>query len=174
MSQKKCWGSVVLCYVFSLIIYLYMETETSKICSRCKDEKAVEEFYLKDSATGKRQAHCKECNKTAGYSRKAYLKDSSKAKALSKARNQKLLEENRKQLLIYFKEHPCVVCGEKDLRCLEFDHLDTTTKNFGIAQKLDKYNWKKLSAEIEKCQVLCSNCHQKRTAAQFSWWKNCF
>lgn len=132
----------------------------------------MDEFFIRDSKKGSRQSHCKECNKLSGYNKKAYLKAPEKAKAQSKARNQKLLEENRKHLLVYFSDHKCVQCGEGDMRCLEFDHLDESTKSFGIAEKLDKYNWNKLSAELEKCQVLCANCHKKRTAEQFGWWKN--
>jgi hypothetical protein len=29
-----------------------------------------------------------------------------------------------------------------------------------------------LKAEIAKCQVRCANCHRRRTAAQFGWWRS--
>jgi len=70
--------------------------------------------------------------------------------------------EQTTRLLEYFKEHPCADCGQTDPVALEFDHL--RDKSFAIGTALTRYGWDKIVAEIEKCEVVCANCHRRRTA----------
>lgn len=63
--------------------------------------------------------------------------------------------------LDYFKLHPCVDCGESDPLVLEFDHL--RDKTFNIARAMPDRGWDSILAEIEKCEVVCANCHRRRT-----------
>ena len=65
-------------------------------------------------------------------------------------------------LLDFFAENPCLDCGEKDPIVLEFDHLGD--KDFNIAKGIRDRNWKTVLAEIAKCDVVCANCHRRRTA----------
>ena len=65
-------------------------------------------------------------------------------------------------LIAYFSSHPCVDCGESDPIVLEFDHLND--KDFSIGAKLCTRNWASILREIGKCEVVCSNCHRRRTA----------
>jgi hypothetical protein len=62
----------------------------------------------------------------------------------------------------FLKNHPCVDCGESDLIVLEFDHL--TDKSFAVAYGIRNCNWDSVLAEIAKCDVVCANCHGRRTA----------
>ena len=62
----------------------------------------------------------------------------------------------------YFAIHPCADCGERDPLVLEFDHL--RDKRFNIGSALPYRNWETILAEIEKCEVVCANCHRRRTA----------
>lgn len=61
----------------------------------------------------------------------------------------------------YLRMHPCVDCGEEDPIVLEFDHLGD--KSFDISKGLRYRNWTSVLAEIKKCQVVCANCHRRRT-----------
>jgi hypothetical protein len=45
---------------------------------------------------------------------------------------------------------------------LEFDHL--RDKEFTIGQALPYRNWQSILDEIAKCDVVCANCHRRRTA----------
>lgn len=45
---------------------------------------------------------------------------------------------------------------------LEFDHIDRDTKNFAIS-KLWSISWDKFIEELEKCQILCHDCHKEKT-----------
>lgn len=66
-------------------------------------------------------------------------------------------------MLDWLAEHPCVDCGEDDIVVLEFDHL--RDKEFNITTKVVKgYTWESiLKTEIPKCEVVCCNCHRRRT-----------
>jgi hypothetical protein len=60
----------------------------------------------------------------------------------------------------------CKVCGEKDPRCLDFHHRIPVTKTFQIATDTHK-TWGIVLSEVEKCDVLCSNCHRKTHMAEY-------
>jgi hypothetical protein len=66
-----------------------------------------------------------------------------------------------------------VDCGEADLRVLDFDHDDPADKRWNIARLLTlTHPWPKILAEIGKCSVRCANCHRRRTADAFAWWRS--
>lgn len=72
------------------------------------------------------------------------------------------MEERIHFLVTYLREHPCVDCGETDPVVLEFDHL--RDKKFAISKGLQDRNWQDVLDEIAKCDVVCANCHRRRTA----------
>ena len=80
----------------------------------------------------------------------------------SQRRKQELWAERTQWLLDYFVEHPCADCGETDPVVLEFDHL--RDKRFNIGPELANYAWEDIVEEIAKCEVVCANCHRRRTA----------
>jgi 5-methylcytosine-specific restriction endonuclease McrA len=75
----------------------------------------------------------------------------------------------RKLILQYLIEHPCIKCGESDPIVLDFDHLRDKTKS--ISRYISGHTgWKRISKEIEKCQVLCANCHRRKTYHEKKCW----
>ena len=64
-------------------------------------------------------------------------------------------------LMRYLMDHPCTDCGEIDPLVLEFDHLGG--KEFNIAAGIRYRKWSLVLAEIQKCEVVCANCHRRRT-----------
>ena len=67
--------------------------------------------------------------------------------------------------------HHCVVCGEDDPAVLEFDHVDQSTKDKAVSNMVVN-SIAKIKTEIEKCRVLCANCHKRHTATQLGWYKD--
>ncbi len=53
----------------------------------------------------------------------------------------------------------CKECGEKDPRTLDFHHRDPNEKSFNLSS-FASHSIRQLKAEIEKCDVLCANCHR--------------
>lgn len=55
----------------------------------------------------------------------------------------------------------CINCGfNKHIAALEFHHLDKEGKEFNISRSSHSVSWDKLKLELDKCIILCSNCHQ--------------
>lgn len=75
-------------------------------------------------------------------------------------------------MLDYLEGKSCVGCGIQDNRVLEFDHIEPSTKSFGIARGIaDTRSWENILIEIEKCQILCANCHKIKTSEKQKWYK---
>ena len=51
------------------------------------------------------------------------------------------------------------MCGEKDIACLDFHHINNKVRD--VSSLIKNENLNKVKLEIEKCIVLCSNCHRK-------------
>lgn len=56
----------------------------------------------------------------------------------------------------------CVRCGATDVDNLEFDHIDETTK-FANMSDIFRMRQELIDAELAKCQLLCHDCHMKKT-----------
>jgi len=70
-------------------------------------------------------------------------------------------DERKRQLVEHFGDK-CNDCGGTfEHCCYDFHHTDPETKSFEIAPGLDR-NWNVISEEIQKCVMLCSNCHRIR------------
>ena len=71
----------------------------------------------------------------------------------------------------HIKKHPCLVCGETDPIVLEFDHRNPDEKSFDICSGIQRrMSVRRLQSEIDKCDVLCSNCHRRKTAKQLGYF----
>ena len=65
----------------------------------------------------------------------------------------------------------CEVCGESDHRVLEFNHIDRDKKSFAVSDGVRRgFGIDRIKEEIKKCQVLCANCHRRKTWVEV--WKN--
>lgn len=144
-----------------------------KLCTKCKETKCLTLFSVRNAHSKTYQSVCKQCvraydSQINGSVR--YYKNREHNLQASKLRSAKIRSTNQALLIEYFNAHHCITCGESDPRCLQFDHRDGVVKCFSISQKLGKYNFDKLLSEMAKCDVLCANCHSKRTSRQFGWF----
>lgn len=56
----------------------------------------------------------------------------------------------------------CKECGENHPAVLDFHHRDPSTKISEVGTMVkERKSQEKILAEIEKCDVLCANCHRK-------------
>ncbi len=145
-----------------------------KVCSKCRLEKSLDAFFVKDSSKNRLHAQCKVCYQKhrQTYAAAHYQKYRPAYLARAADRRAKLRFEFRTRMLSYLEDKTCVMCNESDIRVLEFDHLDSSRKVFTVSQAVKLgYAWEDVLVEISKCQILCANCHKKRTAEQFGWYK---
>ncbi len=136
-----------------------------KTCTICNTAKELEEFHVRSRNKDGRAAQCKSCKST--LDRKRFTRPEVKEKQLEANRDFRI--KNRQKLYDYLIGHPCA-CGESDPACLQFDHNDPSTKSYNIGDQSNRKSWDNLKLEIDKCTVLCANCHAKRTAKQFGWY----
>lgn len=141
-----------------------------KICPGCGEERDSEkDFRWKYKDRGIHQRWCKYCQATANKDHYRNNKQDYLNRALT--RNARVNTENRQKLYVYLSEHPCVDCGETDLRVLEFDHV-RGNKSANIARLLNNaVSWPTIEKEIAKCEVRCANCHRIKTNERGSWWR---
>ncbi len=85
-------------------------------------------------------------------------------------RNARTKQRNKDWLHSYLLCHPCVDCGEPDLVVLDFDHM--RDKKYQISKLVNSTcSLARLQAEVAKCDVVCANCHRRRTAKTQRWSK---
>ncbi len=69
-----------------------------------------------------------------------------------------------KTLAIEYKGGKCQICGyNKYPSVLDLHHI-TGEKKFGIGDKGYTRSWEKVKAELDKCVLVCANCHRELEA----------
>lgn len=128
--------------------YLYICQMEEKICVRCKQSLPVSEFYERTKKSSKGQqwsyydSHCRRCRgKYHSERRRSY-----------------------KERAIAYLGGKCQDCGYRDRfpEVYDFHHLDPTTKDFDVFNTPKPFH--RIKEELDKCILLCANCHRKRHA----------
>jgi len=99
----------------------------------------------------------KDPEKRKAFRRKWYAKNKKSEKAHVKRRKLEI----RKWFQKYKSSLKCSKCGENHIATIDFHHrIENKEKGVSI-MVADGYSIKKIKEEIEKCDVLCANCHRK-------------
>lgn len=139
-----------------------------KKCSHCEKKYKISDFSWRIKRLNKRANKCKQC--TNEYSRKRYIKHGNRYKKSNKANAEKYKKVGRKLVYEFKLSNPCTSCGESNPIVLEFHHLDPKEKRNDVSNMASHgYSVKSIEEEIEKCIILCANCHRKKTAKQQNW-----
>ena len=115
-----------------------MET---KICTKCGKELPVDQFNWRDKNKGTRRSECKICH--SSYMKNKY--------------------QEKKNIINQLKQkQSCAKCGDNRFYVLDYHHLDPNVKDMNISRMLsNRSNIKDVEQEIDKCIVLCANCHRE-------------
>jgi len=133
-----------------------------KTCSRCRLVKPLAEFNFKRRLEGIRHPYCRDCGKE--LTRSHYRR----RKRLYLDRNSRAYAE-RREIVRQAKARPCADCGvQYPYYVMDFDHRDGATKQFSLHAVTQVTKWAVLR-EIEKCDVVCANCHRERTQRRKAW-----
>ena len=106
-----------------------------KLCPKCNISKPKSEFYQ----SKKSSSYCKSCIVESNLER----------------------QRNTKSLAVEYKGGKCSICGyNKSMAALEFHHINPNEKD------KDYFNMRgglspKLKTELDKCVLLCANCHRE-------------
>jgi hypothetical protein len=134
----------------------------SRRCGRCG-----EDLPLADFSRHPQRGHqwwCKECFRKYFKARGAFHRKQSAA-----ARRRRRLAA-RAFITEYLSSHPCAVCGEADVALLEFDHVRSKQSNMSVLVAAG-WSLRRIRAEIALCEVVCVNCHRRRTARRTPSWR---
>ena len=72
------------------------------------------------------------------------------------------LVQYRKRELVAYKGGKCERCDEEyHPNVFDFHHHDHTLKKFGVSQANMQRSWANLLNEVDKCHLLCANCHRE-------------
>jgi hypothetical protein len=133
-------------------------------CGRCGELKPVSEFtWLRTKE--RFDNYCRPCR--AAYHREHYEANRQRYIDQARRRKEELRAINYELLIQFLRAHPCVDCGENDVLVLEFDHV--AGKSFQITAAITYRSWSDILIEITKCDVVCANCHRRRTAQRGGW-----
>ena len=156
------------------------DERTTRLCTKCGAEKSTEQFPVKTGSQTqghrKYRSHvCRTCTNAQNAAwfalhpdvrKKAarnYWNPSDSRYAARRARH--VAQANARRSLNYAfmdseRVRGCVDCGEKDLRVLQFDHVRGKTANLSV---MSLSSTRTFLAELDRCEVVCANCHARRT-----------
>ncbi|MBA4124452.1 MAG: hypothetical protein H0X72_18575 [Acidobacteria bacterium] len=143
-----------------------------KVCTKCSLKKDLLLFPAKKKAKDGHASWCRACFKANWDVR--YRENHQHYRDSHNTSRRKIREQNARKVFDYLTHHPCVNCGESDPIVLEFDHRDRIEKSECISILILNSSWERVELEIEKCDVLCANCHRRKSAAEFNYKRHIF
>jgi hypothetical protein len=143
-----------------------------KICTKCGIQKDLLLFPARKSAKDEHSSWCRACYKENWDKR--YYENHQHYRNTHNRSREKHRELNARKVFEYLRLHPCINCGESDPIVLEFDHRDRNEKTGSISNLIRNASWSRVQSEIQKCDVLCANCHRRKTAVEFEYMRFVF
>lgn len=134
--------------------------DTSRKCNKCLITKPLFSDFYKSGYKNNYRARCKKCENQRN--RETYKKT-------YQTKNRKHLTEeavhryqSKKKQAISLFGNQCFDCKQSFPDCVyDFHHLDPLTKDKNI-KAIFNLSWNKILIELNKCILLCSNCHRIR------------
>lgn len=130
-----------------------------RVCIDCKEKKQCR-FNSTFNIHGKPEyrPRCDDCNK---IKEKEWQKKGREGISFSR----KINNRKRKEKCVQYLGGKCNKCGyNKCNRALTFHHKDRQLKEYSIGQIMD-YSWEIRKKELDKCELLCFNCHMEEEDA---------
>lgn len=128
----------------------------TKICTKCPQNGPQPLYNFAIKSKTQRSPVCKTCK--CDYNKQHYQANKANYIARAKIRT-KAIRDWLKELKSKLN---CNRCNETHPATIQFHHTDPTTKEITLGSAI-RYGWnkKRILKEIEKCEVLCANCHFK-------------
>lgn len=127
-----------------------------KKCTKCLNELPFDSFHKNARTKTGYACHCKRC------ARENVIKSRDKVHHCQVVKNRR--NDLRKFVIEYLSVNPCVDCGESNPIVLDFDHVMGDKTDSVSRMVMVGFSIKKISEEINKCDVRCANCHRIVTA----------
>ena len=129
-------------------------------CSLCAIEKQPEDFNRCAASADGLQAYCRSCQRDYHRSHRDRINP------LIHRRTRERREVLAVFVLELLRASACADCDERDPVVLEFDHV-RGQKSADVSKLVaDGVSERRLRDEIAKCEIVCANCHRRRTASR--------
>lgn len=138
-----------------------------KKCISCEVEKPYEEFGKLSRSKDGYNPKCKSCKRE--YDNKHHANRSKENKERKYKLQVERINKARDFMINYLKDKKCKTCPEDRMAALDFHHLRDKKFNVGDGVRLG-YSIERIKKEIEKCEILCANCHRVHTAEDLGWY----
>lgn len=139
-----------------------------KYCAGCRQDKHESEFASSNRQRGTLQKRCKACVRqydSIRTKRPSYLLRKRMLQRAIRTRNQRFVQQ-------YIEKSGgcCKHCPEIRRPCLQFHHKNRATKRGNVADMIRRgVGLAVLKKELDKCDILCANCHCMQTASSQNW-----
>ena len=106
-------------------------------CAKCRGEFPASAFYADRTAhTSPVARYCKECEKKINNA----------------------IRRKKRIAAIEYKGGKCEKCGYNNFVALDFHHPNPSEKDHKLNMT---WSWERIKKEIDRCQLLCANCHRE-------------
>lgn len=133
---------------------------SSATSTKMFDVDEVIEYYRAVKSLRKTAVHFNTTRDTLRKIIPSDLRYKKRDKLISASRSVVDWRKRTKAKLVEYKGGKCQnpeCCYDKCVAALEFHHIDPAEKDFAISAK--SYSFERLKKEVDKCVMLCSNCH---------------
>jgi hypothetical protein len=131
--------------------------EPARVCTSCGRILLASDFH-------RGQSKCKEC-------RREYIRQRGDLhREQTRRARDKRRAAARAYILQLLRSGACTDCGLDDAAVLEFDHIGPKWTEIGKLVR-EGYRLERIKAEIAHCELVCANCHRRRTAIRVRSWR---
>lgn len=135
--------------------FLTATVDNSRICNKCNIEKPLLEFYPNKTCRLGIVGTCRSCSRD--NVKRGYAANRKRRQEMANSNNRK-----KKRELVESFGGKCHDCGNSYNDCVyDFHHLDSSKKDVNPSHAM-KWGKERMMKELEKCIMLCANCHRMR------------
>lgn len=131
--------------------------EPAQICNACMRILLASDFH-------RGQSRCKGC-------RQKYMRNRGDLhRRQTRRARDKRRAAAREYVIQILRSGACANCGLADPAVLEFGHLGP--KRMEVSKLVrEAYRLERVKAEVAQCELVCANCHRRRTARRIRSWR---
>jgi hypothetical protein len=114
------------------------------------------------------QTYCRNCYRVR--QREYHARDGNGRRAAVRENTRRARARNRELIIEYLSRSACADCGIADPIVLEFHHVGGKTLSVCLLVGRG-YGRGRIEEELQRCLVLCANCHRIRTAKERGYYR---
>ncbi len=137
-----------------------MAVVNSRVCNKCGVEKPLTLEFFRQTVDSKSVKRVRYFRRGCISCERPYWDAANKRRWVVAKKKQALL----RQEMVDYLGGKCAHCGVSYPTCVyDFHHIDPSTKLYNVSTMVSSFATKRdvLFAELDKCLLLCANCHRK-------------